>query len=304
MKRIIIRTTLVVAAILVAFLVYTQFNSQRLTFEPDEKGIVAAYPIADGKIEIAPDVVVRLNTGSSISCLTPEQCRKLEEKGINVRRQWFPTLAHDSRGDMFVAWDRYIVDLPASLDPEDSRTIDNIIFVAAPEGTESMIGTDFLECFVMEYKPRRGTVRFRSALPKGYVLLTRLHSPLLDHSLLGNGNRYYTTLEVNNTPNKYFIDSGIDALPLKLPLADTVSGNMKSETELYHSYHGDVTALRSDTVWMKMGNRVGSRGALFAQTKGEKYVLNPMDFFTDDVVFDFRAMGIYIKTNGSLAQRD
>ena len=322
------KTLIIIASLCVLLIVllggYVFLNSQHpcisssnLSQPTDETE--ARFILEDGLIHIGNDVKMRCHTGNSISLITEADVKRLRDMGAEVKEQWFPTFAHDILGNVILATKRYEVNLPVyeSTYVPDSLSsghyiytdrivshISKAVFLPAPaDSEESIIGTDILENFVLEYMPDCKALCLRSSVPSGYNLLTNIDSSFFDEALLGNGNRYYVSLEVNNSPYRFFIDSGSEMTPVKLPSAD-FSGDSNSKDVVYHSPEGDVAAKLVDLVWLKIGNRASSRSALYADGAGEEYSINPLTFFIQDVVIDLKGGGIYLHPHATFAEAE
>ncbi len=309
------------AIVLVAVCVaaYSFLNAQYPKIAADNNGdmTVAVFPLDGGRVEVADSVWMKIDTGSSVSMLSAAAIDRLRSKGVTVKEEIFPSIARDVNDRMFMAGTRYRVDLPVEglefvadsvsgghyvRTGKDICTIEDMVFLPAPQGQESVIGTDVLECFCVEIRRRDGLLAFHSDLPENYIKLARIESPSIMNTVIGCGKRYYVDLVTENVPNRYFIDTGIDKVPLKLPLGDSITANSRIAPAVYHSSRGEVDARFCKGAWVKIGNRAGSYKVFYATDGVEEYAMNPFAFFIQDVVFDFRNKGVYLRPTTDLAK--
>lgn len=317
MKRILVIASVVIVALCVGMVAYSHMNSQYPKIKADgESDPVAVFPMTDGNIQIAGSVLIKVDTGSCVSILSEKDAERLRNAGVTVEEEWFPSVAVDVNEKMFFATRRYRVNLPVmehALMPDSAGDfryvatgkplgeITGIVFLPAPVGQESVMGTDVLERFFVEVRYDHGALALHSEMPEGYQKLCKLVSPTFLYSMIGCGDRYYVNIETESVPNQYFIDSGIDKVHLRLPAADTVTVKSRLERGVYRSSRGEVDARFCNSGWVKVGNRAGTHRIYFATDGSEDYALNPLEFFEQDLVLDFANHNLYLRPTAKFA---
>lgn len=317
MKKSITLTLCVAVALLALAFLYSHHNAQHPSFEQSSAGSIAVLPLSgEAMVNVTPDVSMRFDTGSCVSLLTEADAERLRRAGATVTEQWFPSVARDVNGKFFTATRRYFVDLPVlrhkyvadstgsgsyRLGAPSGNVIRNLVFLPAPEGSVSTIGTDVLEHFIVEYLPDHHAIVLHRSMPEGYQFLSDIEAPTFTNALIGCGDRYYIDIEINNFANRFFIDSGNGDLHLKLPMADTLLAHHPMTDRVYTTPRGDVKARMLDEIWLRIGNRTGSRSAYYTNSGEEDYVINPLGFFRQDVVIDFRDHAVYVRPNATFA---
>ena len=317
MKRKLVIAAIVIVTLCAAIVAYSRMNAQFPKLAANgECDPVAVFPMTDGNILVADSVMMKVDTGSVVSLLTEKDAECLRKAGAKVSEEWFPSMAVDVNDKVFFATRRYRVDLPVMEHAlvADSRgevryvatgkplgEITGMLFLPAPEGQESVVGTDVLERFFVEVRYDHGALALHSEMPAGYQKLCKLVSPTYLYSMMGCGDRYYVNIETESVPNQYFIDSGIDKVHLKLPAADTVTVKSRLQRGVYHSSRGEIDAHYCNAGWVKVGNRAGTHRIYFATDGTEDYALNPLEFFEQDLVLDFANHNLYLRPTTKFA---
>ena len=318
MKRFLILTAVSLAVIAALAGIYVHLNAQYPHFGRVDGGTIAVFPARDdGSIEVCGGVRFRIDTGSAVSLLTQKDLERLRANGAVVTEEWFPSLARDVNGEMFMAYKRYTVSLPVMshvlvcdstgnhYEPTRHRinTIDGMVFLPGVEDQGSVIGTDVLECFVIEYRHENNAIAFHNTLPSGYKRLAGISRPKLTNRMIGCGGRYYIDITTENNAQSYFIDTGIDDVQIKLPLSDTLMVKAPLHTTSYRSSRGQIPAKYIDEAWVKIGNRAGSHMAYYATDGEEDYAFNPLTYFNQDILIDFSGRALYVRPHSRLARR-
>lgn len=319
MKKALISLAVVAVALVAAIGVYAHLNAQYPRFANDDNGnVVAVFPISsEGMMEIADGVSFRLDTGSPVSMITPDDVNRLKALGASVTEEWFPSLARDVNGDIYIADKRYRIDMPVInhvlvKDSDGYRyktagrrvnTISDMVFLPAADGRTSVIGTDVLERFIVEFRYENNAIALYSNLPGGYKRLTDLHRPKISNRIMGCGGQYYVDITTENNTHRYLVDTGIDDIHIKLPMCDTILVKAPLHESVYSSPRGRIQAKYISEAWVKIGNRAGSHEAYYATDGDEDYAINPLAFFSQDLVIDFRGRAIYVRPHTRLASR-
>ena len=319
MKKALISLAVAVVALVAAIGVYAHLNAQYPQFANNDTGnVVAVFPISGGMMEISDSVSFRFDTGSPVSMITPTDLERLKELGAAVTEEWFPSLARDVNGDIYLTDKRYRIDMPVFSrvlvkDSTGSRyktagrrvnTISDMVFLPAADDRMSVIGTDVLERFIVEFRYENNAIALYSSMPEGYKRLTDLHRPKISNRIIGCGGQYYVDITTENNTHRYFVDTGIDHVHIKLPLCDTLLVKSPLHESVYHSPRGCIHAKYISEAWVKIGNRAGSHEAYYATDGDEDYAVNPLTFFSQDLILDFRGRAIYVRPHSRLASRN
>lgn len=316
-SRIVIVSLVVLGLVLALVVVYSMHNCQCDIAFSDPRHPTASYPIHRSVAEITPDVHMLINTGSSVSTISPDDVRRLREHGVKIDSAFFPAFGTDSEDNVVFNTKRYIVSLPApsarvaltrsicrvdSMGPTPA-TIDNVTFLPGKPGRLSEIGMDILERFVVEFVPAASLLTLRKDVPEGYtkVASMRRHGTLA--TTLGAGKRYYVQATVDGNTQEYFLHSGIDRMLVKMPLEDTIYVHAPRIRSCLQVRECAVPVTISYG-WMQMGNRAGERRITFSPfaDNGEEHLLNPSTFFVSNVVFDFPNNEIYLRPHSYLSR--
>lgn len=310
MKTKVWKTIAVVAAIIVAVYVIALFtlDTQRSLKPATETDIVASLPIAAWRplrVKVAGDMVFKFDTGSDLSCITPEDLERLKAMGINVRETFRPIVGRGSSDLNKASFKRYVIDLPLDYyeptdsagkrnvrNPNNDNTLLNAEFILVEkEGERSCLGIDILGRFAVEYLYNSGLIRLHSSRPDGYEDFARLHYSKTPGQGIIPGRRYYLDLDVDHIRDSYFLDTGLRRASIKLPSGRAVVSRRKQEHDSLESYLG-VFEAKTDNAWIECGNRAGSHLAFYSDNNDEEFSFNPFNFFTQDMLIDFPSSSI------------
>lgn len=313
---------LIVSVVSVAAVVgiYAHFNAQypHSAKAGDGSDAIAVFPLkSQDTIVMAGNVMFRIDTGSPVSLLAPEDVDRLRANGAEITEEWFPSLGRDVFGDMFFTDKRYRVNMPvvSNVLVRDTlgvryvptgrkvNVIEDMIFLPGNPGQASVIGTDVLECFIVEYRHENNAIAFYNSRPQGYKRLTDLHRPKISNRIIGCGGQYYIDVTTESNTKRYILDTGIDYVHIRLPLCDTLMVKAPLHAKTYTSSRGTVNAKYIENAWVKVGNRVGSHEAYYASDGEEDYAFNPITFFDQDLLIDFSGRALYIRPHTGLASR-
>lgn len=300
----------IVAAILVAAYGIALFalDTQRSLKPATETDIVASLPIAAWRplrVGVAGDIVFKFDTGSDLSCITPEDLERLKAMGVNIRETYRPIAGRGSSDLNKASFKRYVIDLPLDFfEPSDSagkryvrnserdNTLLNAEFILVEkEGERSCLGIDILSKFAVEYLYDAGLIRLHASRPDGYEDFAKLHYSKAPGQEIIPGRRYYLDLDVDHIRDSYFLDTGLRRASIKLPAGRAVVSRRIQEQDSLVSYLGVFDA-KTDNAWIECGNRAGSHLAFYSDNHDEEYSFNPFNFFTQDMLIDFPSSSI------------
>ncbi|MCH5345458.1 MAG: hypothetical protein J1E63_00015 [Muribaculaceae bacterium] len=324
MKRIMTVALLFVIAIVVAvgaIVVYSATSQKTLHFRDDTMPR-ALFPIKKGMVELFDTTLFRVDTGSNISIVTPSTLEKLQEMGMAVEKKYIPYILKDRYNRFRYYPTHYTVTLPLAeyklaVDSASNsirwlptgkiaNSIEGVNVVVDDDAAINTIGMNVLKNFILEYQYYRNALALRTRIDDNYQQLGDLSSPCNWNNLFGLGNRYYVKVSLNNHHSKPFlIDTGMNRLSIKIPIADTIYSKNPLVDDIYLAQHGVATAVkRDDNAWVKLGSRAGTRSLYYAPDDGEKYIINPLLFFYQDVVIDFADRKIYLRPYAKLKATD
>lgn len=283
--------------------------------------VIASLPVISSQpfmVEIDEGVMFKFDTGCDYSCITKADLDTLRARGVNIRERVMPTIGRSSSGLYDFALKRYVIDLPLHFyltndnpdsigtywhEPSRDNVLRNVEFILVDGREEtSSIGIDLMRHFAIEYLYEKQLLRFHTKRPEGYqdfAVLRTSHNPT---KTPWPGRRYYMELQVDHITDHYFLDTGLRKAALKLPQ----SRGDKTRRRTYHdslvSSLGIFPA-RTDDVWVQCGNRAGSQLAFYCENNEEPYSVNPLNFFTQDILLDFTTSSIALRPFVTLPKR-
>lgn len=281
--------------------------------------VIASLPVLSSQpflVEIDKGVTFKFDTGSDYSCITQADLDTLRTRGAKITERIIPTVGRNVFGRYNLAWKRYVIDLPLHFyvtsddpdsvgvyhhEPSRDNVLRNAEFILV-DGSESSIGIDLMRHFAVEYLYEKQLMRFHSGRPEGYqdfAVLRTSHNPA---KTPWPGRRYYMELQVDHITDQYFLDTGLRKAALKLP-------NSRGEKTRRRTYHDSLVSsfgvfpARTDDVWVQCGNRAGSQLAFYCENNEEPYSVNPLNFFTQDILLDFTTSSIALRPFVTLPKR-
>lgn len=290
---------------------YARANSQHAYLEVGNlDSPVALYPFHQSIIDFGGGVEFCYNTGSFISTILPSDLIKLKNMGMDVDSVSFLSFGIDHLNKAFWCSKMYTADLPVydnkpGAKPGNRRVVGrmkNVLFLPAPSSdTLSTLGVDVIERFVCLYSPAISAIGFATEVPDGFQLLTDISSEWTTATLLGCGKRYYVDMSIENKSHSFFINTSFPKVNIALPLEDSVLANSELRTSLLVTMRGSFRAKFLDKAWVNIGDRAGNHPVFFANTGFlESYVVNPMNFFLQDVVIDYPHNRILLRPRADL----
>ncbi len=315
MKRKIIVTILCLLGVVTALVFALHSLDTQSDIAPaHETDIIASLPVVATsplQVEVADGIIFKLDTGSDISCISPEDLEKLRSHGVKITEKNLPVIGRNAVGDMAISSTRYVIDLPLEFvtttpystgSGYTNRRIpgqDNILtgaeFVLVDDKeVPSTIGIDILQNFMVEYLYADQLIRLHASRPDGYQDFASFHPSFWPSHFIWPGKRFYLDLEVDNVTDAYFIDTGLRNIAVKLPMSRAGLSRRRLSDDSLISPLGTFPA-KSDNVWVEVGNRAGSQKAFYSDNGEEPYALNPLNVFTQDLLIDFPAMRMALR---------
>lgn len=261
-------------------------------------------------VVLRPGLRFKLDTGADFSSITERDLHFLDSLGFKAVESTYPILGRDGRGDIRLNTKRYTLSLPfymwdttvdslgnlhQEINYNASNILKNVDF--APADTEfSVLGIDFLEKFLVEYRAAEKMMAFYFDVPEDYEfseVLQPSDSPLFWPFL---GHRYYMDAYVDNTKNRYFLDTGISQAFIHRPMSDAPKYDSNVRPDTIISLRGSYPALADQRGWLKIGDREGMTTVYYYDSDEESYGFNPINMFDNiNVLFNFPAKKIGFK---------
>lgn len=315
MKRKVVKILLVFLAIfMVGYALLFAFDTQGSTTPVRPDSVVASLPLAGTRpvtVRIADGIAFKIDTGSDISCITTDDLEKLRRLGAAIKERHLPMFGRSSNGHIRFASKRYVIDLPLEFytaHPDSSgihytlirmserdNVLRNMEFMLL-DGQDDMscFGIDILRHFAIEHLYNEHLIRLHSARPDGYQDFARLKTSYWPSHTPWPGRRFYINLDVDHVSDSYFLDTGLRHAAVKLPSKRSEQSRRRLGTDTLVSQLGMFEA-KTDDAWVECGNRAGTQVAFYCDNDEEPFSVNPLNFFTQDMLIDF--------TNSSIALR-
>lgn len=300
-KTILISTYILVGIVALAALTYiflgTRTSQQEMSIDRTEGMLFDAPLVSEaGFVTVAPGLRFRIDTGSDMSYITPEDLALLESMGYKVEKKFYPAIGRNTLGNFDYAITRYRVDFPAYCWSDDSipqpiedtkNVFHNVDFAVSPTDF-SVLGIDFLENFMLEHRVNTNTIALYKELgPMDYEqcqVIERKMSPMLWPLM---GHRYYINMAVSHDANSYFIDSGMRTAFMKRPMSDIDNSITNYVDTTMSSFVGVFPAKLDVNTMIQVGTRQGQTGVFYYDSKEEPYATNPMNMLGYNMVIDF-----------------
>lgn len=259
---------------------------------------------------IRPGLRFKLDTGADFSSITERDLHFLDSLGYKAKKSNYTILGRNGRGDIKLHTKRYTLPLPfymwdttidslgqihQEINYNAVNVLRNVDF--APAETEySVLGIDFLEKFIVEYRASEKMMAFYFDVPDGYEFSESLYtssSPLYWPFL---GHRYYLDAYVDNVKNSYFLDTGIQHAFVHRPMSDAPKYDSNLVPDTIYSLRGKYPALADKRAWLKIGDREGMATVYYYDNDEEDYAINPLNTFENiNVLFNFPGKKIGFK---------
>lgn len=261
-------------------------------------------------IVLRPGLRFKLDTGADFSSITERDLHFLDSLGYKATESFYPIIGRDGKGDIKLNTKRYTVSLPLymwdtstdslgtvkqDINYNASNVLSNIDF--APSDCEfSVLGIDFIEKFIVEFRSKENVLAFYFDQPEGYetgARIERSQSPLYWPYL---GHRYYMTAGVDSEDGYYFLDTGIMRAFIHRPLRELPVDLQKTPNDTIVSFHGKYPAVADHNGWLKIGNREGNETIYYYDSDEESHSINPLNMLDNvDLLLDFPSQQLGFK---------
>lgn len=309
-----IRYIIMAASVVVAMIAFYAFavmrQSQTRMRAERSAGAIAVLPLkgTPHSVELLPGLLFKVDTGSDLSTITPEALRMLDSLKMEMDSSFYPVMGRDGDGKYRLETKRYTVTLPMldyKVERDSCGTVARASWSSlnklhgvdfAPSRTgQNVLGIDFFEKFKCELRYMDFTVALYFEMPSGYARCTDLEYSR--DALLGLwlGKRYYMPINMMGEKRLYFVDTGLRRAIIKRPPLEQEEIGPEMQLDTVESAIGRFPALVRNGVLIQIGNRAGSATYFNYDGREEHYSFNPLNLFTQDVVFDFQGESVYLR---------
>lgn len=260
-------------------------------------------------LECAPGLKLKFDTGADVSVLTEADADKLRSMGYEVTESWGPVAGRDGVGAYTWKWRRYHAELPVggyectvdsagksvvNYKGRPSAVLRNVDFMKVDSGI-STFGLDVIRRFKIECLYNEGVIALLDSVPGSYTkvvdMVRNIH--LTDH--LWSGVRSYITVSVNQRPNTYLIDTGLQRAAVKNPLSQSQWAKHTLRRDSIRSMVQIYDAYVDDEAWVDFGMRSGTKKVFYYDNPEDEFQINPLNVFQQDMLFDIEGKGIYFR---------
>ncbi|MCM1348104.1 MAG: retroviral-like aspartic protease family protein [Firmicutes bacterium] len=260
-------------------------------------------------LEVMPGLKLKFDTGADISTLTDADAEKLRQAGYEVKEKFGPIGGRDGYGRTEITARRYTVTLPVGgyVINADSTGKSSLVYSGSPaallhnvdfqkvESGISTLGLDFLRKFKIECIYNLQAAMLGSTMPQGYQKVIDITRNLHFWDYLWSPIRSYITVNVNQNPNIYLIDTGLQRAAVKKPYSqrNRAKGNLHHDSvkSLVNKYDAWV----DEEAWIDFGVRSGTKPVHYYDNPEDDYQINPLNVFQQDILLDLENAGIYFR---------
>lgn len=286
----------------IGFFLATRTSQTKMSIERTT-GVIGQFAVSPSPhfMEIRPGLMFKVDTGSDVSTITEHDLAVLDSLGFKAQEMYYPVLGRNGIGDTHLYTKRYRVSLPlyqwkTAIDSSGTlihtclyntqNIINNIDFVKSETGF-SVLGIDFLENFKLEHRIHSRTVSLYLEEPQGYEFCTDLIESSLLFDIITLSHRYYMNCRIDNDPNQYFLDTGLQRAFIKRPSNEITPGGRRLKKEQTRSLRGVYDAVSDPDAWIEIGNRQGPATVYYYDTDEETHAINPINMLNFDILIDF-----------------
>lgn len=264
-------------------------------------------------VEIAPGLRFKFDTGADISSISKKDLETLNKMGYEHRIVNRPIAGRDGYGDHIFDTKRVIVNLPIGgyqiVSTADS--CQTIVYTGKPsnelidvefELTDkdySSLGLTILRKFKQEFLWVPKAVAFHQTVPDSYqhVATIQNDTKLLDY--LWPSKRPYVILNVNQVPNIFLLDTGLQRTSVKMPTRDEFRSKNPLHADSFRTMLHVYPAKVDDAAWVEIGNRSGAKMICYYDNREDDYQFNPLNLYTQDMFLDLEGGNLYFRPTSS-----
>ena len=284
----------------------------RISFENTENDTLAVIPLSIHKqkcwVSFRPDESGRLlncilDIGNNTDCfrVQADDMDYLEELGLLEKSsRWlapFPThsgLKKYSRGmELFRTYK--VGQIPVN----PNNTIKGAYFVEAKENECSLIGINLIINQLVEFSKKDSAMRIHKVIPPDYSHF--INMKIDTQKFLHYIRRYDIQMEINGHTYWFFMDTGESTTAVKMPLSDSQYAKGDLEEGVVSLSSGNDTGTRrvkyEKSAFIKVDGKEYRKSIRYTEMTGQEtpYVMNPVLFFDEDFLLDFKDLRIWFK---------
>lgn len=315
MKRSLIITLVTIVAVILAalicFVVIDASRQDNVTIDcigQRHCTSLGPFPVdaATGRVDFGDGIRFSISSTTTLSAIDRATIDRLRRLGCRIDSSSTVLIGRNTLQGTTYYTKTYSVDLPMAafkverdsngtpLRIEIDRSVPrsyvrNVEFVEAAPGLHSTFGVDLLSRFAVEYNLADSTVSFHTEVPDNFEFGGAIYAGHGVRDLVGTGSRYYLDMKVDHERYEFLINTEMDESPVKLPQSalSISSGEIVSE-RLRSDDNSEIEATVDRDAWCEFGNRGGGRKLYYYSDREDFFELNPVTFFSQDMVIDFK----------------
>ncbi len=260
-------------------------------------------------IETAPGLKFKFDTGADMSALSEKDAETLRKMGYEVTESFGPILGRDGYGDILFSSRRYTVALPVGgyetrQDSAGNRSVHysghpatvlrNVDF-AKSDGEISTLGLDILRKFKIECRFNDKTVSLTEHIPAHFSKVVEMEHNIHLTDILWSPVRSYVIVSVNQRPNVYQVDTGLQRAPVKKPSSSIARAKHSLRRDSLSTMRQGYEAYVDDEGWIDFGSRSGTKKVYYYDNNEDSFQVNPLNIFQQDLIIDIEGKGIYFR---------
>lgn len=273
-----------------------QLNAS-IEFPPAASDTLARFKLADDcTFKSITGSKVYFDMGSRHSFIQKESVEKLRSMNYPMKEIGVFVYTTDNNGHskLFTKKVRLDVYFPNPAMPDSKYILRDVDLLVSDDVNGNLIGMDILRHMVLEHINDANEIRLYRSVPPGYTEVCDIDiNNSVWNGMCSTNRRASIELVVNDeAPTEYFFDTGGDmrrfdlVQPLDMLSGATSAVSVDSLTGLMVQGHCRVS----------FGNRLKYSSVVYADTlHTDKYSVNPLKLFDQDIVIDFPGEKLYTR---------
>ena len=147
-RRIIVSVICLLGVVTALVFALHSLDTQRYITPANNEDIIASFPVVSTsplRVEIGNGMIFKLDTGSDISCISPDDLEKLRSLGVRITEKAMPVIGRNTVGDLNISPKRYLIDLPLSfVTTYPDSTGSHFIREHLPQNDNMLLGAEFV----------------------------------------------------------------------------------------------------------------------------------------------------------------
>lgn len=260
-------------------------------------------------VRLSPELSMKFDTGADVSVLNPADAEKLRQMGIAVTEKFGPCAGRDGYGNYVFGMTRYTVDLPVGAyelqadsagrptlvyTGKPTAIVRNVDFIKDPDGV-STLGLDFLRHFKLECLHGCRALNLIDSVPAAYTRVIDIEHNIHLTDPLWSPVRCYMKVWVNQRPDRYMLDTGLQRTAVKKPSSHRRYAKHELRPDTVRTMLEESQAYVDTEAWVDFGVRSGTNRVFYYDNSEEDFQINPLNVFQQDMLFDIEGAGIYFR---------